>query len=174
MSQYHEDYMRSVAVLCVDRLSNYKLLDDPALDLWDKERDAFRFNGSAPVISHAPCQQWSKLRKMAIDDQHEKALAFFCLHKVLANGGVFEHPEGSTFFEVAGITPTHSVDQCWFGFPARKRTWLFFHKCKPLPYPLSFDVPRTKVEKITSTMRSRMPEAFCSWLINSVRQTIQQ
>lgn len=163
-----------ISVLCVDRLSNYFKLADPGLELWTKERDAYNFFGDNPVITHPPCQQWSKLRTMAKPDAKEKGLAWRCLDFVTRNGGVLEHPAYSTFFAEAGIKPTIAIDQSWFGFPARKVTWLYFHKCSPLQHPISFDLARTNVEGMTSTMRSRMPEAFCSWLVRSVRLTLDR
>lgn len=156
-----------ISILCVDRLTNYKKVPVD-LDLWGVERDAFQFNGSGPVIAHPPCQQWSRLRAFSKPDIKQKELAFFCLRKVQLNGGVFEHPYGSSFFKVAGIKPTHCIDQSWFGFPARKRTWLYFVGCKPLQHPISFDAVLKNVSDLNSRIRSRMPVAMCDWLVRSV------
>jgi len=64
----------------------------------------------------------------------------------------------------------YSVDQSWFGFPARKRTYLYFSKCKPLPYPVTFDVAQVKVEKMSSKRRSDTTRQFADWLIACVNQ----
>lgn len=155
-----------ISILCTDRLTNYRFI--PGLDLWPKERNAYNFASSNPVITHAPCQQWSLLHHLAKPDLAEKELAMFCLEKVKANGGIFEHPAYSKFFAHAGIKPTVTIEQSWWGFPARKRTWLYMVGCEPLPFPGERKPPRTNVEGITSTMRSRMPLAFCEWLVGSV------
>jgi hypothetical protein len=49
----------SAAVLCVNDNSFYKSIPD--LEVYDRQRDAYNFPGGIPVITHAPCQQWSKL-----------------------------------------------------------------------------------------------------------------
>lgn len=155
-----------ITVLCVMKNSIYKGM--PGMDPWDEERDAFRYHGSNPIIAHAPCQQWSRMKAFAKDDKDEKELAYFCLKWVIRNGGVFEHPHGSSFFKEVGIKPTICVDQSWFGFPARKRTWLYFHKCKPISHPLNFEYPKQKVALMSYLERSRTVEKFAVWLANSI------
>jgi hypothetical protein len=142
----------------------------PGLDLWDIERDASLFTGSNPVIAHPPCQQWSKLRAFAHFNPKEKDLAWLCLEHVLQNGGILEHPSGSSFFREAGIKPTLSIDQSWFGFPARKRTYLYFSKCRPLSFPLSFDAPVKKVYQLGQVARSAMTLKLAKWLVACVSQ----
>lgn len=156
-----------ISVLCVARRSNYRQID--GLDLWDASRDAYNFTGSNPVIVHPPCQQWSKLRQFARIDERSKALAWFCLEKVKANGGIFEHPSGSDFFKAAGIKPTISIDQNWFGFPARKRTYLYFHGYKPIAHPLTFTYATRTVESMGQEARSIMPLQFCQWLVDCLK-----
>lgn len=114
-----------ITILCAKKDSIYKQI--PGVDVWDIDRDAYFFTGSNPVITHAPCAQWSRMKAFANDNKDEKELAWFCLNKVLRNGGIFEHPAGSSFFKEAGITQNiYSVDQSWWGFPARKRTYFVF------------------------------------------------
>lgn len=157
-----------ISVLCVCPGSNYYKI--PGLDLWDRRRDVFNFvNFRNRVIAHPPCAQWSKLRSFAKADQKEKELAWYCYQCIIDAGvGVFEHPAGSSFFRHAGIRPTHSVNQKWFGFPAEKRTWLWFHNCKPGMYPVTFDLARSSVEGMTGEARSRMPLSMCKWLVDAV------
>lgn len=157
-----------ISVLCVNKDSIYKSI--PGVDAWDLERDAYKFNGTNPVITHAPCQQWSRLKHFANDNPKEKELAWFCLEKVNANGGVFEHPAGSSFFKDAGIKKIYSVDQFWFGFPARKRTYLYFSKCKPLPVSLRFDAIELTVGELRQERRSDTTIEFATWLINSINR----
>lgn len=160
--------MIEISVLCVMQKSNYYLI--PGLDLWDIDRDAYNFTGTNPVIVHPPCAQWSKMKWYAKDDPRQKELAFFCLEKVKQNGGILEHPAGSSFFKTAGIKPTISVNQSWFGFRGRKTTWLYFHGYKPIAHPITFDPPAVKnVKKMGKDERSKMPIDFCLWLVNCIR-----
>lgn len=173
-----------ITVLCANRNSVYKKI--PGIDVWDQDRDAFFFTGSNPVITHAPCQQWSRMRAFSKPNADEKELAWFCLNKVLRNGGIFEHPMGSSFFKEAGITNNiYSIDQSWFGFPARKRTYLFFHKCKPLSLPLMQHLPthvlgiNSKLSAAQKALRKELPKsqrsttvlAFANWMISSIQDS---
>lgn len=159
---------RQISVLCVASASNYYQL--PNLDLWPEERDAYKFTGNNPVITHAPCQQWSRMHAFARSDQRSKELAFFCFSQVKENGGIFEHPAGSHFFKTVGASFKQivSIDQHWWGFPTRKRTYLFFQNCSPAAHPLNFDHPVTTLEKVNPRLRSIMPLSFCKWLVDSV------
>lgn len=170
-----------ISVLCVMAKSNY--FGIPKLDLWDINRDAYFFHGSNPVITHAPCQQWSRMKGFARPDLDEKELAFHCLKHVLRNGGIFEHPQGSSFFKDAGVTKgLYSIDQSWYGFPARKRTWLLFHGIKPLPFTLPFNktIPefiigcdkKRRGKDMKKSERSLMPVSFCEYLVNCVKQIL--
>lgn len=157
------------SVLCVAPGSNYYRL--PGLDLWDKDRNAFLFTGQNKVIAHPPCQQWSRLHKFARNNPDEKQLAYFCWDVVNSNGGIFEHPAGSHFFRTVGASRSKiiSVDQHWWGFNCRKRTYLYFHDCEPLSFPLNFDHHQSTLSAINPRLRSIMPLAFCEWLVACVQ-----
>lgn len=173
-----------ISILCAQKNSTYKTI--PGLDVWDSERDAYFFTGSNPVITHAPCQQWSRLRAFATPNADEKELAYFCLNKVIRNGGIFEHPMGSSFFKEAGVEKNiYSVDQSWWGFPCRKTTYLFFHKVKPLPFPVLQNIP-TKVlgvysglsdirkkerKELSKKERSTTVLSFAQYLINCIENS---
>lgn len=157
-----------ISVLCVSSSTVYKRIE--GLDLWDASRNAYNYTGLNPVVAHPPCQQWSRLRTFARVCQVEKDLSIFCLEKVQVNGGVFEHPHGSSFFKFAGVRPNLCIEQSWFGFPARKRTWLLFEGCKPLSFPLSFDAPIRKVDQLGRVQRSAMTLKMANWLVESVKQ----
>lgn len=151
--------------------SVYKTL--PGLDCWDEQRDAYNYSGSNPVIVHPPCPQWSRMRAFSRYNEREKQLAWFCLEKVNSNGGIFEHPSGSSFFKAAGIkTSLYSVDQHWWGFPARKRTLLYFVGCRPISFPLNFD--HYQVRDLTLGMDKRRRSdtilSFAMWLISCLNQ----
>lgn len=168
-----------ITVLCAQKNSNYHKI--PGLDVWDAARDAYYFTGSNPVITHGPCAQWSRLKAFASDRPDEKELAYFCLTKVIRNGGIFEHPSGSSFFKAVGITSQsqglYSVDQSWWGFPARKTTLLYFRGCKPLPFPLfehihTHIVGRHKGQSLPAMSKAQHSTTvipFAQWMINSIR-----
>lgn len=161
-----------ISVLCALPNSVYKTI--PGVDVWDAQRDAFYFTGSNPVIVHPPCQQWSRLKAFAKPNPDEKELAYHCLKIVIRNGGIFEHPMGSSFFKEVGIKPTLSVDQHWFGYAARKRTWLYFAQVRPLALPLNFDcVQISDITKMSydSGDRSRTTEHFATWMLESIRRS---
>ena len=164
-----------ISVLCAKKNSIYKTI--PGVDVWDEERDAYYFTGSNPVITHAPCAQWSRMKAFANDNPDQKELAYHCLKYILRNGGIFEHPESSSFFREAGITKgIYSVDQVWWGFPARKRTKLFFSKCKPLAMPILTYVPTIRVgsrrgkkdPEMPKSQRSTTVLAFAQWMIDCI------
>jgi hypothetical protein len=160
-----------ISILCAAENSNYKLL--PGLEVYDFVRDAYTFSGQDAVITHAPCAQWSRMKAFARSNQREKDLAAFCFDKVITNGGIFEHPAGSSFFKFIGadMSQVISVHQCWWGFPARKNTYLYFAKCKPVSFPITFDLPASSVCAMHSAARSIQPVSFCKWLIDCVIST---
>lgn len=151
-------------ILCVQENSNYYKI--PGLDLWDKKRNAYNYTGSNPIITHAPCQQWSRLKHFANENKEEKELAMHCLKLVQQNGGIFEHPAGSSFFKHAGIKPTLSINQNWWGYKCKKTTYLYYSKIKPNAINLNFNAITHKIHQLDKTERSKMPLKFCQWLIN--------
>lgn len=158
-----------ISVLCALSNSIYKTI--PGVDVWDAKRDAYYFTGSNPVIVHPPCQQWSRLKAFVKPNPDKKELAYHCLKIVIRNGGIFEHPMGSSFFKEVGLRPTLCIDQFVFGFPARKRTWLYFHNCKPLAQPLRFDAIQSEVTRnlsYRSGKRSETTIQFATWLIDCI------
>lgn len=169
-------YSGEIAVLCAAEKSHYYEIS--GLDIYDRKRDARSFVGSTPVICHAPCAQWSKMRLFAKFNASDKELAWFCFKKWFLNGGIFEHPEGSWFFkEVEHLLPPgvrkYKVDQSDFGFPARKSTILYFNKCMVWNYPLPFEVRSLKgVEDMRSDGERELTTlAFDRWLVDCIRQT---
>lgn len=178
---------KKITILCADPDSNYFRLNDPELDIWTSKRDAWKYNGTNPVICHAPCQQWSRLRAFANFNMSEKMIAYHCWELMMKHGGIFEHPAGSSFFKAvkADFKKIHSVDQHWWNFPARKRTYLYTHNCSLLSTPLNFN----HVEYVVTTNkrnkkgerigkpemkhehRSKMTVEFCRFLVDSVRSS---
>jgi len=171
-----------ITVLCANKNSIYKQI--PGIDVWDQVRDAYYFYGSNPVITHAPCAQWSRMKAFANYDTDAKELAFFCLKHVVRNGGIFEHPAGSSFFKEAGIEKNvYSVDQSWWGFPASKKTYLFFSKCKPAPMPIFTPPPvftffgpnqdRTGKKEMPKSQRSKTVLPFAQWMIDCIKTDLE-
>jgi len=159
-----------ITILCVMTNSNYNHI--PNLDLWDINRNAYNYTGNNIVITHAPCQQWSKMKSFAKENKKEKELAFFCYEKVQKNGGIFEHPAGSNFFKIVNIPRNKiiSVNQHWWGFPAQKKTYLYFNQISPLPVPLNFNAVQKKVINMAQNKRSLMTTSFCQWLVDCCNQ----
>lgn len=166
------DNILPISVLCCSDKNIYQQF--PYVFPWDAEMNAYNFNNSTPVITHAPCAQWSKMRSFAKVNLKEKDLAFFCLQKVIDNGGIFEHPAGSAFFKY--VNAKHkiiSINQHWFGFPSQKRTHLYFNRCVPGQLPLNFNAVEQKTMSLSKFHRSHTNLTFASWLISSVRDSFQ-
>jgi len=110
------------------------------------------------------------MRAFSKENREHLNLAALCVDHFLSRGGVLEQPAGSILFRHFGLKPTLSVDQSWFGFPARKRTYLCFRDCEPLPFPLSFDLPIYRsVSSMGGVSRSQMTLDMAQWLVESVR-----
>lgn len=140
-----------IAALYVDRRGPY--WNRPDVDAWDIERDARKYAGPHPVVTHPPCQRWgrywsggpsAKVRRELGDDG--------CFAAALASvrrwGGVLEHPEASHAFKRYDLTIpskaggwhvselsreswTCCVEQGHYGHPARKATWLYYVGPRP-------------------------------------------
>lgn len=174
-----------VAVLFARKDSIYKAL--PGCDVYDLERNALTFPGGLPVIAHPPCRSWGRLRAFSKGDRKEKQLAIWAIRQVRKYGGVLEHPETSLLWRLLNLPLgsrrdrwggfTLSVDQCWFGHKARKRTWLYIVGVEPgnIPAycpnfePVSFRVASSQRKfqrpEISKAEREATPPAFARFLI---------
>lgn len=148
-----------IPVLFVRKDSVYKTLP---CDPWDADRDARQWPGGLPAVYHPPCAQWSCLRGLARDIPKQKALGPWAVGMVRAYGGVLEHPDRSSLFAYCGI-PTNgdkdvhggftlSVDQFWFGLPARKWTWLYIVGLEKSDIP-QFSMSLSMPSRVISTSR---------------------
>lgn len=95
--------------------------NDPDIDPWDIERNAFNYKGPHPVIAHPPCKRWGRYwgggpmlhgtdrQLLKGDDGNAFAHSLWCVRTF---SGVIEHPEAS-----------HAWD--WFGLkrPSQKGDW---------------------------------------------------
>jgi hypothetical protein len=170
--------MKKISVLGVSKNSVYKTL---GVDCYDINRDLRTFNGSNPIITHAPCRKWSAfLSHFSKAPENERELAIFCAYKVIENGGIFEHPAYSRIFgkylplpgKREGELITIPVWQSWWGYPTRKATWLCFSKINTeniiLPFKLGHpDNERKTFENMSKDMRSHTTLEFARWLIKT-------
>lgn len=156
-----------IPVLFCQKNSNYKNLQ--GFDPYDIDRDARTYTGNMPVIAHPPCATWARLRAFAKQDTHD--LGFFAIDTVMRCGGIIEHPAGSKLFDHVDLAKGFllSINQHWFGHPAKKHTWLYIYGVSPSqlpPYPLSFDAISAKVENMSRHHRDHTPILLCTWLRN--------
>lgn len=180
----------NVAALYIDPRGPYpKLLGSEFC--WDEERDARKYAGPWPVIAHPPCGPWGYMRSLSRESREVKLLAPLALAAVYEYGGVLEHPQGSKLWDMydlprPGELPdkyggrTFVVDQCDFGHPARKRTWLYCVRCLPGLSPLkrkpthwcsgvhtpgARGKPPPGVRICSAQQRRRTPLEFAKWLV---------
>ena len=178
----------TVAALYVDPAGPY-----PALvpEWYDAERDARTYCGPSPVVAHPPCGPWGKLRMLCT--KQDPSLGPVGVYQTLEWGGVLEHPEGSILWDHCGLpAPFHSlptfaprvwalvVDQCRWGHPCRKRTWLLFVGIAPADLPpipawiepthciddgSAGDAARKGLKHLPKKQRHITPPAFAAWLV---------
>ena len=173
-----------IPVLFTQEKSNYN--NFKIFDCYDLKRNALCYNGRVPVIAHPPCRKFSKLRGLSTAPLSEKKLAFFALSKVRQFGGILEHPRSSTLwlngnFNLDGSVDSYggflrSVDLSWFGFPARKKTMLYFCGIAPgqlPPFPISLNAIthvisstyKSEKKEISKNMRSTTPLRMIEYFI---------
>ena len=173
-----------IPVLFTQENSNYNEIQ--IFDCYDEKRNALSFNYRIPLIAHPPCRKFSKLRGLSTAPLSEKKLAFFALAKVRQFGGILEHPRSSTLwkdgnFNLDGSVDSYggflrSVDLSWFGFPARKKTMLYFCGITPSqlpPFPISLNAIthvvsssyKSEKKEIPKNMRSATPLPMIEFFI---------
>ncbi|MFZ6639217.1 hypothetical protein ACO0LL_05705 [Undibacterium sp. TC4M20W] len=164
----------------------------PATDCYDMERDARKYEGTAPVIAHPPCRAWGQLAHMAKPRDDEKDLALFAVWKIREVGGVLEHPAKSKLWAAAGLPQPGErdawggfsiiVNQHWWGHRAEKKTILYIVGMEPgelpeIPFVMG-EAPcvvassgrrkngtrQKRRPEITKREREATPEAFAHWL----------
>lgn len=176
-------------VLFTERESNYLALD---CDCYDQKRNALTFTGSNAFIAHPPCRSWGRLRQFSRSSAGEHLLAVWAVLKIWRNGGVLEHPAGSSLWKKLNLPLpgskfdlhggfTLSIDQHWFGHKCKKNTWLYVVglNTNQLPaYPLNFDVIThvvgssnniTGAKELPKNERSSTPVDLCNYLIEIIK-----
>lgn len=176
-----------ISILFADTQSHYYSI--PGLDVWNVNRNALNFNDSNVCIVHPPCRLFSRLKSFSTAPAHEKEFAFFAMDKVILNGGIFEHPVGSSFFKEYSLSGRYkhrmnfgfltSINLSWFGYPAVKKTLLYFHGIKRsqvLAHPLQFDAithvvgsnsRSFKKPEVKKSIRHITPLPLCFWLVEN-------
>lgn len=185
-----------VAALYVDPRGPYPSLVE---HWWDEKRDARTYDGPHPVVCHPPCGPWSSLRHLWT--KHQKDLAPIAVEQVRKWGGVLEHPATSTLFDDPTLVLPHpgemgdgrgwtvEVEQCNWGHPARKRTWLYCvgidptllwpgmrrgaeptHWCSGVQTPGKRGKPPAGIRICSAQQRRRTPPDFARWLISLAQQ----
>lgn len=163
---------------------------DSRFDVYDVHRDAFTFSDRTPLIAHPPCRLFSKLRGLSTAHPAEKKCAFFSLAQVRQFGGILEHPRSSTLwktgnFNLSGMVDDYggflrSVNLSWFGFPAEKKTMLYFCGLNPgelPPIPLSLIAPgftigqptRSGMLELPQVNRSQTPQLMLDYFANVIQ-----
>lgn len=117
------------------------------VDAWPKERDAREYDGPWPVVAHPECQRWGRFWHGSTRKPHQFQLGddsgcfMSALISVHLYGGVIEHPAESRAWDFFGLpVPVKGagwsepdqyggrscyVEQCHYGHPARKATYLY-------------------------------------------------
>jgi hypothetical protein len=183
-----------VSVLYAESNSVYKML--PNCDVWDKERDARRWQGNEAIVTHPPCGQWGRLRTFARADIDEKSLAVLAVLAVRKYGGVLEHPKGSLLWKHCRLPEPGQYDrwggytmpilQQWFGHRAEKATWLYIVGCPvdelpSLPFVLGASEFVVQTKKKTGYRRHlpkkerlSTPRPLAEWLLEVAKRCGQK
>lgn len=164
--------------------NNYEIFD-----CYDEKRNALTCTQRKPAIYHPPCRLFSKLKGMSTAPKAEKKLAYYSLSKVRQFGGILEHPKGSDLFKFGNFDLSGKIDKYggflrevnlnWFGFPAQKKTILYFVGISPKelpPFPISFEpvqycisTPKTKGHIcIPKKLRSQTPDLMIQYFIEVI------
>lgn len=159
-----------VTALFVRKDSVYKAM--AGVDAWDAERDARNYVGGTTVIAHPPCGQWGRLRGLATRNLPEKSLAVHAVLAVRRDGGVLEHPIGSTLWKHCRLPNPGRIDkwggftlpvlQQWWGHKAEKATWLYIcgitpSQIPPIPFVLGEAEYVITTQKRNGTGRPEVP-----------------
>ena len=183
-----DDLLCPVVVLYARSDSIYKTL--PGCDVWDAERDARNYRGKEPVVAHPPCGPWGRLRAFCKHPE-QKDLARHAVRIVRENGGVLEHPAGSTLWEDQSLPEpgakdkwggwTMTAPQWWWGHRAEKASRFYIVGCdaKDLPeIPMRLGEPTHVIQSrkrrdyrphVTKPEREHTPVELAKWLLEVAR-----
>jgi hypothetical protein len=190
----------TVAALFVETGGVYFGLPD--VDPWDEKRDARKYSGPWPVVTHPPCQLWGNLACVNFKrwggernrPGNDGGLFEFALQCVRRFGGVLEHPASSRAWSAHGLTAPLAMgwqrcllEDAWvcevaqsaYGHQARKLTWLYY--VGPPPPGLNWTRPEgthycgqgKKKPGLSSQAASRSPLPFRDLLLDLARAAAQ-
>ncbi len=132
---------RPIAALYVDvKRGPYAAM--PGVDPWGIERNAKRYGQPQhrdPVVAHPPCGPWGKMAHLCTKQDREAGPV--AVVQALTHGGVLEHPAYSKLWDEMDLPKpgevrylddgnipsnvyTVELDQCDYGHPCQKRTWV--------------------------------------------------
>lgn len=185
--------LRTVAALYVD-VARGPYATMPGVEAWGVDEDATTYAGPWAVVAHPPCAAWGRLKHFSKDDGRTGPIA---VAQVRRWGGVLEHPEHSSLFDVCGMPApgwlpdewggyTLAVRQFDWGHLADKWTWLYVVGCsvQNLP-PLPPRRPEAATHVVTNEQRlgdpnrkprvpraelHLTPPAFAAWLVELARR----
>lgn len=197
--------LNTVAALYLQPTSVYYEL--ATVEAWGPREDATEYPGELPVVAHPTCGPWSHFyRRLASTKwKHHGPIA---VEQVRRWGGVLEHPALSHLWGDQGLSVPNGltlplvldpwggysieVEQCWWGHPQRKRTWLYIVGVPPADVQVpsersgpDYDGPSASMrfDKRRGTMsrrsagdmlppgsRSRTRAAFARWLVELARK----
>jgi hypothetical protein len=163
------------------------------LDAFALTRDARDYDGPHPVVAHPPCGPWGRFWWNYKGGEGAKDCGRRAVEQVRNHGGVLEHPSASHLWEVCGMPIpaeghdvaggyTLEVDQCDWGHPARKRTWLYIvgvepEDIPPLPPPgepthvmVRLLRNRNDMPEVPKRLRHLTPPRFARWLVELARR----
>ena len=134
--------------------------DLPYIDAWPEERDARRYDGNHPVVTHPPCQLWGALAAVNYSrwggdhnkPGNDKGCFASAVESVNRCGGVLEHPAKTRAWAKHGLTKPIGMgwqmclDRSWvcevwqsaYGHRANKATWLYYRGENP-PHQLKWE-----------------------------------
>lgn len=177
---------RLVTVLCAARSSIYQGF--PAVSIFTASKNALNARPLGPVVTHAPCRCWSRgwarVNLSVANRIKEMHLAYCCLRWCRRNGGVFEHPAYSQFWQAANLPRpgdlSHApeewciqVDQANWGHRSTKPTWLLFCHIDPEALYLDgftlSDQSNIPLSRLTPGQRSATPQRFAAFLLLAAR-----
>jgi hypothetical protein len=174
----------TVAALYVDPRGVYANL--PGVEVWDEKRDARTYPGPWPVVAHPPCNRWSYLSAGRSRGQDGGCFAA-ALAAVREFGGVLEHPAHSQAWAAFDLPrPARGgwvarlgepgaaveVDQWLYGFPTRKRTWLYAASVELVGLRDGPVLATRGCENLHSGHRSRTPATFRDVLLDMARRAV--
>ena len=155
-----------------------------------RDRDAQQYQGPAPVIAHPPCGPWGRFSWNYKGGEGSKACGLRAAEQERAFGGVLEHPANAKLWAAAGLPePTDGrdlhggftvlVNQCDWGHPAVKPTWLYIVGARDLPKMPPPGAPthvmvrllrnNNELPELCKADRHLTPPLFARWLVQLAR-----